>query len=147
MRAVLSGVARWPRPFFGQPALLLRREDYWVVGGPLRQPPGGWLWSACSGPTELGRVLARGKLKVGLRALPDPASHGYAVVRTASTCYLIARDGVGPYVTAFAPVAALGTSEWGVLRELGEAAEWLRRERQKADDGPSASGAERGTGA
>lgn len=110
------------QPFFGQPALLLRSDDEWVVGGPLEVGPRTWQWVAYSGPSTARRVLATARWKIAPRVLRQ-RRHG-------------ARYLAVPTVTAFARVLPEGWSLAALHDELAGAAEWLRRARAGTDQVP-----------
>ena len=127
-------VQEWHQPFFGQPALLLKDDEQWVLGGPLRTGPRTWHWVAYSGPSTARRVLATAKWQVAPR-VPRRRRHGarYLAVRTVTAYYLLGRDAEGLYVTAFARPLPEGWSLAAIHDELIAAAEWLRQARAAAD--------------
>src|SRR5918911_389170 len=130
-------VEEWHQPFFGQPALLLKDDDQWVLGGPLQTGPRTWQWVAYSGPSTARRILATAKWKVAPRVLRQRCYGGrYLAVRTVTAYYLLSRDAEGLYVTAFARVLLEGWSLGAIHDELAMAAEWLRQARAAAHEGP-----------
>ena len=122
MLSSFRDVEEWQQPFFGQPALLLRSDDEWVVGGPLEVGPRTWQWVAYSGPSTARRVLATARWKIAPRVLRQ-RRHG-------------ARYLAVPTVTAFARVLPEGWSLAALHDELAGAAEWLRRARAGTDQVP-----------
>ena len=127
-------VQEWHQPFFGQPALLLKADDQWVLGGPLQTGPRTWHWVAYSGPSPARRVLASAKWKIAPRVLRQRRYGAqYLAVRTVTAYYLLSRDAEGLYVTAFARLLPAGWSLGAIHDELATAAEWLRRARAAAD--------------
>ena len=127
-------VQEWQQPLFGQPALLLKEDDQWVLGGPLQTGPRTWHWAAYSGPSTARRILATAKWKVAPRVLRQRRYGGrYLAVRTVTAYYLLSRDAEGLYVTAFARLLPEGWSLGAIHDELAAAAEWLRQARAAAD--------------
>jgi hypothetical protein len=130
-------VEQWHQPFFGQPALVLKDDDQWLVGGPLRSGPRTWQWVAYGGPSTARRILASAKWKVAPRVLRQRRyGSRYLAVRTLTAYYLLSRDAEGLYVTAFARVLPEGWSLGAIHDELAAAAEWLRQARAAANEGP-----------
>ncbi|HTD78589.1 MAG TPA: hypothetical protein VK898_13210 [Chloroflexota bacterium] len=127
-------VEQWHQPFFGQPALLLKDGDQWVLGGPLQAGPRTWQWVAYSGPSTARRILATAKWKVAPRVLRQDRYGGrYLAVRTVTAYYLLSRDPEGLYVTAFARLLPEGWSLATIHDELAAAADWLRQTRAATD--------------
>ena len=130
-------VEEWHQPFFGQPALVLKDDDQWLVGGPLQTGPRTWQWVAYSGPSTTRRILATSKWKVAPRVLRRRRYGArYLAVRTLTAYYLLSRDAEGLYVTAFARMLPEGWSLGAIHDELAAAAEWLRQAGPAADAGP-----------
>jgi hypothetical protein len=130
-------VQEWQQPFFGQPALLLKDGDQWVLGGPLQTGPRTWQWVAYSGPSTARRILATAKWKVAPRVLRQDRYGGrYLAVRSVTAYYLLSRDPEGLYVTAFARLLPAGWSLGAIHDELAAAAEWLRSAQAAADQAP-----------
>jgi hypothetical protein len=127
---VFGRVTQWSRPLFGEPALLLRADDQWVIGGPLEVGPRTWYWVAYSGPAPARRLLASANSRMTPRALPHGRDTTYAGFASDTTYYMLDRDEEGMYVTAYARVLPLGWSLDAVHDELASAADWLRRARQ-----------------
>jgi hypothetical protein len=134
MWGVFGRVQQWERPFFGQPALLLKNDDQWVLGGPMQAGPRTWQWVAYSGPAPARRILATARWKITPRGLPQ-RRHGerYLAIQTLTAYYLLRRDAEGLYVTAFARLLPEGWSLAAIHDELAEAAEWLRQAKGAAD--------------
>ena len=130
-------VEQWHQPFFGQPALLLKDDDQWVLGGPLQTGPRTWQWVAYAGPSPARRILASAPWQVAPRVLRQRRYGGrYLAVRTVTAYYLLSRDTAGLYVTAFARLLPTGWSLGAIHDELAAAAEWLRSAQAAADQAP-----------
>jgi hypothetical protein len=69
-------VQEWHQPFFGQPALLLKDDDQWVLGGPLQTGPRTWHWVAYAGPSPARRILASATWQVARACCASGATAG-----------------------------------------------------------------------